>query len=104
MIEQVIFIMVSIFWVLTLRTINATRSEKTLFVLKYILMIITGYQYYSIFIYGGTTQGGYLAQEIFLFEDFLVRTLKLPSYIKFFAFAVFLFVCIFCHPKHKNSP
>lgn len=104
MIEHVIFIIVSIIWVTALRAINSTRSEKVVFVFKYILMIITAYQYYSIFIYGGTTQGGYPAEEIFLFEDFLVRTFQFPSYIQPFSFVIFIFVCFFCHPKHKDSP
>ncbi len=101
MIENIAFIILSIIWVFFLRKINTNRSEKLVFVFKYILMIITGYQYYSIFIYGGQTKGGYTAEDILLFQDFLVKTLQLPSYIQFFAFAICLFVCFFCHPKKK---
>ncbi|HGU9700386.1 TPA: hypothetical protein ACNFL6_003570 [Vibrio cholerae] len=103
MIESIAFIILSIIWIIVLRTINTNRSEKLVFALKYILMIITGYQYYSIFVYGGKIKGGYTAEDIFLFQDFLVKALQLPSYIQFFAFAIFLFVCFFCHPKHKNG-
>ncbi len=103
MIENVIFIVFSIGWTVILRTISVNRSEKLVFAFKYILMIITGYQYYSIFIYGGPTKGGYTAEHIPLFQDFLVSKLQLPSYIQFFSLAIFLFVCFFCHPKHKNK-
>lgn len=103
MIENIAFIILSIIWVIILRTINTNHSEKLVFALKYILMIITGYQYYSIFAYGGPVKGGYTAENILLFQDILVNTLQLPSYIQFFALAIFLFVCFFCHPKHKNG-
>ncbi len=38
-------------------------------------MIITGYQYYSIFVYVGQIKGGYTAEDILLFQDFLVKSL-----------------------------
>lgn len=103
MTEHVIFIIVSIIWVIALRAINSTRSGKVIFVFKYILMIITVYQYYSVFIFGGTTKGGYQAEEILLFENLLVRTFQFPSYIQPFSFFIFIFVCFFCHPKQKTS-
>ena len=103
MIEEIAFIILSIIWVIVLRTINSRRSEKLVFALKYILMIVTGYQYYSIFVYGGQIKGGYTAEDILLFQDFLVKRLQLPSDIQFFAFAICLFVCFFCHPKHQKE-
>lgn len=103
MIEKIAFIILSIIWVIVLRTINSRRSEKLVFALKYILMIVTGYQYYSIFVYGGQIKGGYTAEDILLFQDFLVKRLQLPSDIQFFAFAICLFVCFFCHPKHQKE-
>lgn len=107
MTEHVIFIIVSIIWVIALSAISSTRSGKIIFVFKYILMIITVYQYYSIFIYGGTTKGGYQAEEILLFENLLVRTFQFPSYIQPFSFFIFIFVCFFVIPNKKivrNSP
>ena len=103
MIEKIAFIILSIIWVIVLRTINSRRSEKLVFALKYILMIVTGYQYYSIFVYGGQIKGGYTAEDILLFQDFLVKRLQLPSDIQFFAFAICLFVCFFCHPKRQKE-
>lgn len=102
MIANIVFIILSIICVLILRAINTTPSKNLVFTFKYTLMIITGYQYYTIFIYGGQTKGGYAAENILFFQDFLVTALKLPSYIQFFSFAIFLFICFFCHPKHKK--
>ncbi|MFM2588158.1 hypothetical protein [Vibrio sp. TBV020] len=102
MIANITFITFSIVWVFFLKKFNNVRSERMIFVFKYLLMAISGAQFFSVFIYGGKTKGGYPAEEILFFQDLLVTQLQLPGYIQFFALAIFLFICFFCHPKHKD--
>ena len=103
MIAETIFVIISILLVSGLKRINQVRSDRYIFAFKYIIMAMVGYQYYSIFIYGGVTKGGYAAEDILFFQDILVSQLQLPGYIQFFALAICLYICLFCHPKHKNS-
>jgi len=103
MIANFIFIGFSVIWVSLLKKFNNIRSEKVVFYFKYLLMLVTGGQYYSVFIYGGKTKGGYPAEEIFFFQDLLVSQLQLPGDIQFFALTIFIYICFCCHPKHKNS-
>lgn len=103
MIEKYIFVLTSIVFVYLLKKFNASPSEKIVFFSKYALMLISAGQYMSIFFYGGKVKGGYGAGDILFFNDTIVDTLQLPGYIQFFALAVGLYLCGFCHPKHRRD-
>ncbi len=98
MIEITIFSILSINLAWFLRKWAIAKSEKWLYIIKYILMFIIGTQYYSIFLYGGPTKGGYTASILF-FEDFFVDMLQLPGYVQFVALAFVLYLAFFCHPR-----
>lgn len=103
MIEKYIFVLTSIVFVYFLKKFNASPSEKIVFFSKYALMLLSAGQYMSIFFYGGKVTGGYDAGDILFFNDTIVDTLQLPGYIQFFALAVALYLCVFCHPNHKKG-
>ncbi len=81
MMVNIIFILFSLFAAWSLRKIARAKSNKYIFLLKYLLLFIVGAQYYSIFLYGSVVKGGYPAR-IFLGENFFVRTFNLPSDIQ----------------------
>lgn len=103
MIENYIFVLASIVFVYFLKRFNASPSEKIVFFFKYILMLLSAGQYMSIFFYGGKVKGGYDAGDILFFNDKIVDALQLPGYIQFFALAIALYLCVFCHPKHRKD-
>ncbi|OOE43171.1 hypothetical protein BZG06_11575 [Salinivibrio kushneri] len=103
MIEKSIFVLTSIVFVYFLKRFNASPSEKIVFFSKYALMLISAGQYMSIFFYGGKVKRGYGAGDILFFNDTIVDALQLPDYIQFFALAVALYLCVFCHPKHRKD-
>ncbi len=100
MIENILFILFSLFFAMLLRKVAKVKSNKSIFLLNYLLMFIVGAQYYSIFLYGSTVKGEYPAR-IFLGEDFFVRILNLPSNIQWVGLIMVLFLAFFCHPIRK---
>lgn len=101
MINQVAFIAISVITVVLIKKLSKQRSQGIIFVLKYLIMLAAGGQFYSIYLYGGDIKG-YPASILF-FENIIVNSLNLPGNIQLVALPVCLYLAFFCHPKHKNG-
>ena len=103
MIALICFFIVSIILIYLLWRINRTPSKGIILLFKFILFLLLGGQFWSIFQYGINTAG--VPSRILFFENNIIHTFHLPNpeiQLLSFFFCIATLVC--CLPRNiKNG-
>ena len=103
MIVITVFIILSIVLIYLLKQLNRIASKGVILILKFLLTVLLGTQFFSIFQYGGEVTEG-VPVKLPFFEEYLIRYLHLPHpEIQWLSLIFFLATVGFCVPKKSND-